>query len=96
MMISDPVFGEVSGSVSAKQLPTITAKWAKIQALSSNAAAVYVGASGVTIPDGTTDTTSGFALVAGADTGWFPTTNLNRYYIIGTNATDDIVYWVLN
>jgi len=54
--------GEVSGSATAKQLPSIPCQMVCITALNSNAGDVYVGGSGVTVPNGTTDTTSGIEL----------------------------------
>ena len=67
-------------------------RMAKIQGVSDNAGNVYWGGAGVTVPNGTTDTTSGIALSAGTVTSWIPVLNLNEIYIIGDNAGDDIVY----
>lgn len=88
------VCGEVSGSVTAKQLPTITGGLVWIQALATNAGNVYVGGAGVTVPDGTTDTTSGMTLAAGDWFGPLSIANLNMLYIICTNAGDDITYFI--
>ena len=88
------VSGEVSGSATAKQLPDITGGLVWIQALFTNAGNVYVGAAGVTIPDGTTDTTSGVALDAGDWLGPLSLANLNKLYIICDNAGDDITYFI--
>lgn len=87
--------GEVSGSATAKQLPNISSVLVKITAQVGNAGNVYLGASGVTIPNGTTDTTSGLLLDAGDTTDWMPVKNLNQFYIICDNAGDDITYLVL-
>jgi hypothetical protein len=88
--------GEVSGSTTAKQLPdVVSAGLVYIQAVKNNAAAVTIGGAGVTIQTGTTNTTTGVALEAGE---WMPAVNidnLNRLYIIGANATDDIVYFIM-
>lgn len=88
------VCGEVSGSATAKVLPTITGGLVWIQALATNAGNVYVGRAGVTIPDGTTDTTSGMTLDAGDWFGPLSITNLNLLYIICDNAGDDITYFI--
>lgn len=88
--------GEVSGSVTAKQLPNVPASLIKITAQGGNAGNVYLGGAGVTIPDGTTDTTSGLLLDAADTTDWMPIDNLNRLYIICDNAGDDITYLVLS
>jgi hypothetical protein len=87
--------GEVSGSATAKQLPDIPCRAVSITALVGNAGNVYLGGAGVTIPDGTTDTTSGLTLDAGVTTDWMPVTNLNLFYIICDNAGDDITYLAL-
>jgi hypothetical protein len=87
--------GEVSGSATAKQLPTIDCQAARIVAATDNAGNVYLGGVGVTAPDGTTDTTSGFLLDAGDSTEWIPIDNLNKLYIICDNAGDDILYMLV-
>ena len=67
----------------------------KFKAVNSNAGDVYIGASTVTVVDGTTDTTSGYELAAGEETGWLPVNNLNLFYRICDNAGDDLTYLVL-
>jgi hypothetical protein len=88
--------GEIAGNASATQLPTIACRMVRFKAVGSNAGNVYLGASGVTKVDGTTDTTTGFELAPGDDTGWIPIDNLNRLYRICDNAGDDLTYWVLS
>lgn len=83
--------GERQGSVTAVQLPDIEGQVFLISALNANAGDVYLGGSGVTVPDGTTDTTSGLELEPG-DTVVLPMHNLNLLYIICDNAGDDITY----
>ena len=87
--------GERQGSASAVQLPNIKGSMVYIKAVGSNAGNVYVGRSGVTVVNGTTDTTSGIELDAGEMLGPLPITNLNELYIICDNAGDDITYLVL-
>lgn len=86
--------GEVSGSTSAKVLPSVEGALFWVQANSDNAGKVYIGGSGVTVPNGTTDTTSGVHLNASDMIGPLTLANLNQLYIICTNATDDICYFV--
>ena len=88
--------GEVAGSTTAKQLPDVACNMLRIQAAADNAGNVYLGGAGVTIPDGTADATSGIVLDAGVDTGWMSIDNLNKFYIICTNAGDDIVYLAIS
>jgi hypothetical protein len=87
--------GERAGSASAVQLPTVSGSMVYIKAVGSNAGNVYVGLAGVTVVNGTTDTTSGIELDAGEMLGPLPIDNLNQLYIICDNAGDDITYMVL-
>lgn len=84
--------GELQGSASALQMPNIICKLVKFKALLSNAGNVYIGASGVTKPDGTTDATTGLELGPGDESGWIPIDNLNRLFRICDNAGDDLTY----
>lgn len=89
------VSGELQGGTTVIQLPDISCVRVKFRALASNAGNVYIGGSGVTVPDGATDTTSGFELDAGQDTGWIDIDNLNRFYMITDNNGDDLSYLIL-
>lgn len=88
------VSGERQGSATAVQLPDVPGRFVTITALTSNAGNVYLGGSGVTVPDGTTDTTSGIELEPG-DMWMAEISNLNKLYMICDNAGDDITYLVL-
>ena len=46
-------------------------------------------------PGGTTDTTSGIGLAAGETLGPLGVENLNKLYLIGDNAGDDLSYLIL-
>lgn len=87
--------GERAGSVSAVQLPNVPCQMAWIKAVNSNSGNVYIGFSGVTVVDGTTDTTSGFELDDGEVIGPLPIHNLNQLYMICDNTGDDITYLIL-
>lgn len=87
--------GELAGSVSAVQMPNIKCQMVRFKAESSNTGGVYIGGSGVTVADGSTDTTTGFALEPGDETGWIPVDNLNRFYRICDGAGDDLTYLAL-
>lgn len=87
--------GELAGVTSATQLPDISCKLARFKASSGNVGGVYIGGVGVSKPDGTTDTTTGFELRPGEETGWVPIDNLNRLSRICDNAGDDLFYLVL-
>jgi hypothetical protein len=96
-----PVFntgstGELAGSATAVQMPDVRGSLCKFKAVNSNAGNVYIGfTSGVTVIDGTTDTTSGWELDAGQETPWLPVINLNLFWRICDNAGDDLTYIML-
>lgn len=90
-----PRTGELAGSATALQLPDIPCSMAWLKAVASNAGNVYLGGAGVTVVDGTTDTTTGFELAAGEVLGPLPIDNLNRLYRICDNAGDDLTYFTL-
>lgn len=87
--------GEVAGSATAAQMPDIPCRMVCFKAVLSNAGNVYIGVSGATKVDGTTDATTGFELDAGEYTPWIPITNLNMLYRICDNAGDDLTYIAL-
>ena len=87
--------GALAGSVSALQLPDIPCRAVFFTAIASNAGKVYLGGPGVTVPDGTTDTTSGIELQAGDMTPFIPISNLNKLYRICENAGDDLTYFLV-
>lgn len=90
--------GEVSGSATAKQLPSVKGKWVKFKAAIDNPSNVYVAPnSAVTKAAGTTTTTAGWGLDAGQETDWLPIPggDLDSFYLIGDVAGDDLLYMVL-
>ncbi len=87
--------GERAGSTTAVQLPDVPCELVYIKAVSSNASGVFIGFSGVTVVDGTTDTTSGYELEAGEALGPLPMNNLNQLFMICDVAGDDITYLAL-
>ncbi len=88
--------GELAGSATALQMPDIPCRMVMFQALNTNAGDVYIGGSGVTVADGTTDTTTGYELKASAQTPWLPVLNLNVFYRICDNSGDDLTYLALS
>lgn len=89
--------GEIQGSATAAQMPSVTAVRVIFRAQQANSGNVYIGGSGVTKPDGTTDATTGFELDAGQTTEWIPVPggNLNNFYRICDNAGDDLTYMAI-
>ncbi len=84
--------GEIQGSATAAQMPDISCRAVAFSADSSNAGSIFIGGAGVTIPDGTTDTTSGLELQPGDMMQFVPVPNLNLFYRICDNAGDDLSY----
>ena len=88
--------GEIGGETSATRLPDIPCQMVMFVATNSNTGDVYLGGSGVTIPNNTQDATSGFELKPSAQTPWLPIPNLNLLFIICDNAGDDLTYIALS
>lgn len=95
LLYTSLVSGEIQGSATATQMPDITCNAVQFTALTDNVGNVYIGGAGVTVPDGTTDTTSGVPLSAGSSMQFIPIRNLNKFYYICDNAGDDFVYLAL-
>lgn len=87
--------GELAGSATALQLPSIPCKLVMFKARATNLGNVYLGGAGVTKPDATTDTTTGLGFNPGDNHGWIPVDNLNRFYRISDNSTDALTYLAL-
>lgn len=95
-LATTPITGELAGSVSALQLPSIIGTLVRFKAHADNGGKVYIGGAGVTKKAGTTTTTAGFQLSAGDDTGWIPMQkNMNTFYRICDNAGDGLTYMVV-
>lgn len=88
------VSGELAGATSATPFPDVPCRLVVLKALSDNAGSVYVGGAGVTVPNGSTDTTSGLQLNAGEQVTLY-IDNLNKLYRICANAGDDLTYVVM-
>lgn len=87
------VTGELAGSATAVQMPSIRCSMVNFKAHPDNAGNVYIGfANTVTAVNGTGDTTSGFILDAGQETGWLPVPSLDVFWRICDNAGDDLTY----
>jgi len=84
--------GGVRGGTTAAQLPDIPCAGVILQAPSDNATSVYIGVEGVTLPDGTTNTTAGYELDAGDTTRFLPIDNLNKLWMITDVNADNLIY----
>ena len=72
---------------------SIACKLVRFKARNSNPGTVYIGGgTTVTVPDGTTDTTTGLNLVAGDDTGWIPAANVNQFFFISGGTANAVTY----
>jgi hypothetical protein len=76
-------------------MPDVPCRMVKFKARNDNAGNVYIGDSTVTVPTGSTNTTTGQELDAAEDTGWLLIDNLNKFYRICDNAGDDLTYQAL-
>lgn len=87
--------GEIRCSTQAEKMPDIDCVMVKFKARSGNSGSIYIGGSGVTVPEGNTDITSGFELAAGDDSGWLSVENLNKFYRICSTNGDGLTYLAL-
>lgn len=85
--------GEFIFDGSAQQLPDIACDTVLIKARSTNGAACYIGGVGVTAPNGVTDITTGYELLASEEL-IVNIPRLSQLYVIGTNL-QGLVYLVL-
>lgn len=89
--------GEVAVTNSAAALPSRDGAWVKLKALMSNVGKIYVGGSGVTVPDDSTDTTTGWELSPGEETDWLPCNeySMDKIYAIAVEASGDSLVYLL-
>lgn len=88
---SEIVHGEIAGSATAVQLPDVPGRLFEVQAASSNAGNVYLGASAaVTLPTGVANATAGLEFTPGQSRLLF-VANLNVFWLI-SGAGDDLLY----
>ncbi len=87
--------GELAGATSATQMPDLKCNAVAFFTLTDNTGNVYIGGEGVTVPNGVADSTSGAPLSSGSSSQFIPCRNLNIFYYICDNATDDLVYFAL-
>lgn len=86
--------GELAGSATALQMPSVVCSYVIFKGHPTNTGNVYIGSSSVTVANGTTDTTTGMLVAPGEQLSLIPVPggNLNAFYRICDNATDDLVY----
>jgi hypothetical protein len=90
-----PQQGEVAGSATAVQLPDRKCKGIIFKNRAGTTTTFYIGGEGVTIPNNSTDITSGFALAPGESSPLLPCTNANVWFVIASAAADSISYLLL-
>ena len=83
------VSGELQGVTSATQLPDVPCRRVLLRAV---AGTVYVGGAGVTVPDGTTDITSGLRVIAADPPVLVEIDNLNKLYRVCASTNDHLTY----
>lgn len=84
--------GVVKTAATASQLADVPCRKVKFKTLSGNSNVVYIGNSGVTVPSGTPDATTGFPMAASQESDWIPVSNLNQIYVIGGTPNDWLYY----
>ena len=83
------VFGLVTGTYGVEQFPNVPASIARFKARSANVGSFFIGHETGTVFN------MPFELDAEDDTGWFATTNLNRYWHGGSSGSADLLaYWI--
>lgn len=86
--------GEVAITDSAAALPTVAGRFVTLRAALDNVGNVYIGLSGVTVPDGSTDVTSGYPLDAGEAITLPLEEGLQELYAIAGTSGDHLHYLV--
>ena len=89
------VSGELAVGTAAGGTVTasVACKLVRFKARNSNAGTVFMGGgTTVTVPDGTTDATTGLGLIANDDTGWIPAANVNQFYFISSGTANAVTY----
>jgi hypothetical protein len=84
--------GELVGVTSATQLPDVPCREVLFRV---TAGTVYLGGAGVTVSDGSTDTTSGLKLTAADPPVRVRIDNLNKLYRICASVNDHLTYLVV-
>jgi hypothetical protein len=87
--------GELAGVLSATQNPDVGCQFVKFFAKDDNVGNVWLGGPGVTVGDGTTDTTTGVPLAKGKESPWIPVNNVHETYRICDNVGDVCYYMVV-
>ena len=83
------IFGIVTGTYGVEQFPNLPCNMARFKTRSANAGSFFISNASGTVFG------MPYELDAGEDTGWFPTTNLNRLWHGGSSGTADLLaYWV--
>jgi len=83
------VFGVITGTFGSDQFSNIPCSKARLKARSTNAGSFFIGHASGAVP-------LPYELDAGEDTGWFATSNLNRYFHNGSSGTTDVLaFWIM-
>ena len=82
------LFGVVTGTVGISQMLDLDCNMARFKAFEANTETIFLGHESGTI-------NLPWPMGAGDDTGWFATTNLNRYYYNAVSGSSDFfAYWI--
>lgn len=90
------LISSTASGTGSKQGPDIACDMVKFIAHVSNGGNINLGwNAGVTVTDGTADTSTGLILAPGKDSGWIPVANVNLIFYIGTTAGDKLTYMAM-
>lgn len=91
--------GELVSTVTAvgtRQGPNVPCDMVKIKSRNLNVGYIHIGwNAGVSMTDGIEDTSTGFILGPGDDTGWILVSNLNLLFYVGSVANERLTYIAL-
>lgn len=80
--------GRVAVGATASQLPSIPCGRVNFKADPNNAGDVFIGGADVT-------TGIGWQLDAAEETGWIPVNNLDAFYCIGSDGSQELSYMIV-
>jgi len=87
--------GERQGSLTAVQMATRECQGVRFRALLANTGNIYLGkSSSVTVPQGTTNSTTGIEVGPGEYSPHFACYNLDEFWVIFTVAADKLTYFL--
>ncbi len=88
------VSGEINVTTGNQTLPAKEMNRVWFKAPKANSGFVYIGWGSATVPDGSTNETSGWQLDKQEEIGPINADNLSQFSVIGTDGDDSLLYFV--